>query len=93
MNTGYMSFEDSWVLWLDSYLHTSYRAMGARFTAAFNPVPFNKLIPSARTAPFGEAGATGIPATTLSVPLVDQAAMALDHKATLSQYRNPFRGA
>ena len=96
ISTSTMGLTNGWAFWLSGYLHDSYRAMGARFTAAaFNPVPYNKLIPSgpnAKTAPFGGSGATGTPATTLSVPLADQAAMVRGNQATLSQYRNPIPG-
>ena len=61
-----------WAYWVSQELHENCRAMGARFNdAAFNPVPYNDLIPSgldAKTRPFGGSGATGIPAPACPSP-------------------------
>jgi hypothetical protein len=90
----FLNQDQVWAFWVSAYLHEHLRAIGATFTAAaFNPVPYNKLIPKQRTFPFGGVGATGIAATRLSVPLAHQAAMVLGHNATLAQYRNPIPGS
>ncbi len=44
------------------------------------------------SAPFSGVGATGVNATTLSVPWVDQAALALGHEPTERRYSNPLVG-
>ena len=41
-------------------------------------------------SPFSGVGATGVNATTLSVPWLDQAAMLAGHEPTKARYRNPL---
>jgi hypothetical protein len=77
-------------------LHASYRRIDARLGAAsFNPATGADLLPSGDTAaqqPFGGVGATGVPATSLSVPLGDQLWMKFGDAATLRRYKNPIPG-
>ncbi len=44
------------------------------------------------TSPFSGVGATGVNATTRSIPLTDQASMVLGDEAVRSEYENPLGG-
>jgi hypothetical protein len=59
---------------------------------AFNATPFAGLISSDPSKPFTGSGATGINPTTLSIPWLDQAALAANSAATVQEYSNPISG-
>lgn len=54
--------------------------------------PANSFTGRTATSPFSGVGATGINATTRSIPLADQAAMAVGDEAVRSRYENPLFG-
>lgn len=77
-------------------LHERLRSQGARLAASSNrPTSSAGLLPSgdqAATGPFGGVGATGVPASSLSVPLGDQFSLWREDAATTARYRNPIPG-
>lgn len=77
-------------------LHESYRRLGGAPLAVAAVAAPADLMPtgadSAR-APFGGAGATGIPGTSLSIPLTDQFKLWRGDSATTARYSNPIPGS
>lgn len=97
---------DAWPLWtvrlrylfrISRDLHEAYRRMGGPPVArAGRIVAPAGLLPSgdgADRAPFGGAGATGVPGTQLSIPWLDQARMFRHDLATTERYTNPIPGS
>jgi hypothetical protein len=78
-------------------LHESYRGLGAALAArSYSPGLFPKLVPSgsaAAQAPFGGAGATGVPGTKVTVPLMDQYRLWRADAVTVARYSNPIPGS
>ena len=60
---------------------------------AFSASAFSHLISSTPSAPFTGAGATGVNPTTLSIPIIDEALLAVGHAATEAEYSNPIPGS
>lgn len=56
------------------------------------PAPARNYAGTNPTSPFSGVGATGINATTRTVPLTDQARMVLGDEAVTSRYENPLGG-
>lgn len=70
----------------------------ARFgvtTAAptFDTTPYSHLISGTPSDPFTGAGASGVNPTSLDIPYVDQALLAVDEAATVAEYSNPIPGS
>ena len=63
------------------------------FSVAVSPAGAAAPAPSNPAAPFSGAGATGTNPTTLSIGLIDQAALAAGHDATEARYSNPIPGS
>ena len=76
-------------------LHDAYRRIGPTLAASRYAAAPAGLLPtgadSAR-APFGGAGATGVPGTQLSIPLTDQYHLWRRDSATVARYSNPIPG-
>ncbi|MCR9160859.1 MAG: hypothetical protein ACE37F_03505 [Nannocystaceae bacterium] len=56
------------------------------------PAPSRSYAGRTSTSPFSGVGATGVNATTQSVPLTDQASMVLGDESVRSRYENPLGG-
>ncbi len=76
-------------------LHDAYRRLGPALAASrYATVPAGLLPtgPDAAQAPYGGAGATGVPGTRLSVPLMDQYNLWQRDAPTTARYSNPIPG-
>ncbi len=82
---------------LSNHAQANFRQLGARFAArTYNPAGHPDLLPSGSDAarqPFGGVGATGVPATAVSVQLGDQWRLLRGDSATEARYRNPIPGS
>lgn len=78
-------------------LHERYRRLGSTLAArSYSPGLSSALVPTgpdANRAPFGGAGATGVPGTELSISLRDKYWLWRRDSATTARYSNPIPGS